>query len=84
MKLIYALMLRAYLPALILSVLLAAALRPVGLPHGAKVAACFVLYLFVQTILGDRISGRKRSQRAWAGTVILALFAGAIMWLVGA
>jgi hypothetical protein len=82
MRPISRLLLRAYLPAVVVAVLLAVVLRPVGLPHGAKVGACFISYLLVHSILRDRATGVKRSRGAWAGTVALALSAGALMWLI--
>lgn len=74
--------LKSYIPAIVVCLAIAALLRPVTAPLGLKTGIAFAAFIIVHALVSDRVRQHRRSPRAWAITLVMAMVTVFAMWLI--
>lgn len=72
--------LRVFLPAILVTVLVAFLLRHTGLSPGARLGASFFVFLMLQPFFRRITTGRSIGGLGWAFTTIVATIMGMTGW----
>jgi len=73
---------RSALPAFVLALPVGFALRLTGASAGVRTGAMFFVFMVLQNVVFDQLSGARRTPGKWVATVAAALGGGIAMWLI--
>jgi hypothetical protein len=71
--------LRAAVPAIVVAMLVATALRLTDWPSGVRMGVTWFIFSMVQSILGDRATGVRRSRASWVITLVIVVVGSVVM-----